>query len=104
MVKQYPLYSRSKRGNGNKEHNHEKKKILLNAIAGRCTMADIVSVLARNRLQDVEALEENTVKQGEDEYVFVFSRETHVQCLSLSIDLYYIKQAVRCQNNSRNKA
>ena len=67
-------------------------------------MADMVSALARNHLQDVEAREENRVQQGEDEYVFVFSRETHVQCLSLSIDLYYIKQAVPCQNNSRNKA
>lgn len=67
-------------------------------------MADMVSALARNHLQDVEALEENREKQGEDEYVFVFSRETHVQCLSLSIDLYYIKRGVRCQNNSRNKA
>lgn len=64
----------------------------------------MVSALARNHLQDVEALEEKTVKPGEDEYVFVFSGETHVQCLSLSIDLYYIKQAVGCQNNSRNKA
>lgn len=64
----------------------------------------MMSALARNHLQDVEGLEENGVKQGEDEYVFVFSRETHVQCLSLSIDLYCIKQAVGCQNNSRNKA
>lgn len=67
-------------------------------------MADMVSALARNHLQDVETLEENREKQGEDEYVFVFSRETHVQCLSLSIDLYYIKRAAPCQNNSRNKA
>lgn len=67
-------------------------------------MADMVSTLARNHLQDVEALEGNREKLGEDEYVFVFSRETHVQCLTLSIDLYYIKRAVRCQNNSRNKA
>lgn len=67
-------------------------------------MADIVSALARKHLQDVEALEEHRVKEREDEYVFVFSRETHVQCLSLCIDLYYIKRAVRCQNNSRNKA
>lgn len=64
--------------------------------------ADMVSALARNHLQDVETL--NREKQEEDENVFVFSRETHVQCLSLSIDLYYIKQSVRCQNNSRNKA
>lgn len=82
----------------------EKECILLNAIAGQCTMADAVCALARNHLQDIEALEENREKQGEDEYVFVFSRETHVQCLSLSIDLYYIKRAVRCQNNSRSKA
>lgn len=67
-------------------------------------MADMASALARNYLQDVETLEENREKQREDEYVFVFSRGTHVQCLSLSIDLYYIKRAVRCQYNSRNKA
>lgn len=51
-------------------------------------MADIVSALARNHLQDVEALEEHRVKQREDEYVFVFSRETHVQCLSLSAQIF----------------
>lgn len=28
----------------------------------------------------------------------------HVQCLSQCIDLYYIKQAVRCQDNHKNKA
>lgn len=67
-------------------------------------MADMASALATNHLQDVEALEENRAKQEEDEYVFVFSGETHVQCLSLSIDLYYIKRAVGCQDNSRNKA
>lgn len=67
-------------------------------------MADIVYTLARDHLQDVEALEEHRVKTSEDEYVFVFCGETHVQCPSLCIDLYYIKRAVPCQTNSRNKA
>lgn len=30
--------------------------------------------------------------------------DTHVQCLSHYIDLYYIKQAVPCQDNHKNKA
>lgn len=30
--------------------------------------------------------------------------DTHVQCLTLCIDLDYIKQAVRCQDNYKNKA
>lgn len=30
--------------------------------------------------------------------------DPHVQCLSHCIDLYYIKQAVRCQDNHKNKA
>lgn len=34
---------------------------------------------------------------------YLFS-DTHVQCLTLCIDLYYIKQAVRCQDNYKNKA
>lgn len=62
-------------------------------------MADTVSALARNRLQDVETLE-----REKDEYAFIFIRKTHVQCLSPSIDLYYIKWAVPRQNNSENKA
>lgn len=34
---------------------------------------------------------------------FVLSRP-RVQCLSLCIDLYYVKQVVQCQDNCRNKA
>lgn len=49
-------------------------------------------------------LQRQTERSREDEYVFVFRRETHVQCLSLSIHLYYIKRAAARQDNSRNKA
>lgn len=84
----------------NSEHN---RIYLPNSIAGWFLMAEIVSAFARNHLQDAEA-REHTVKWREDEYIFVFSGETHVQCLSLCIDLYYIKQAVPCQNYSKNKA
>lgn len=64
----------------------------------------MVSALARNQLQNVETQEESKKKPAKNEYVFVFIRETHVHCLSLHIDLYYIKWAVPCQNNSREKA
>ena len=49
-------------------------------------------------------LQRQTGRSREDEYVFVFRRETHVQCLSLRIHLYYIKRAAARQDNSRNKA
>lgn len=72
---------------------------LPNLIADWFSTAGSVSTFARGHLQD-----STWTKWREDEYIFVFSGEAHVQCLSLCIHLYYIKQAVPCQSCSTNKA
>lgn len=87
--------------------------ILGSTVVDRCGVADMLSLDAKDHLEDVQPYSRDT-QEAKTTWIFTnfkgkigmkpYMQETHVQYPSLYIDLYYIKWAVRCQNNRETKA